>query len=157
MLYYSEYHPDRAEHDINHNASARSPLHPDVDGMDSANSSSFRDMAPNQQPHIDLNELMEPAIDGPPSPERIRQLSKQMKHASHLNRGHRTASSGSSSLLNSERPGWEQALDNMSITRRSSQRSTTSGSPSRDRPDLLDLARRWKIFLPNTCTLSGRS
>lgn len=26
-----------------------------------------------------------------------------------------------------------------------------------DRPDLLDLARRWKIFLPNTWTLSGRS
>jgi hypothetical protein len=26
-----------------------------------------------------------------------------------------------------------------------------------ERPDLLDFARRWKMFLPNTCTLSGRS
>lgn len=92
-----------------------------------------------QQSSPNLCDMLEPAVEGPPSPERIRQLNKQMKRASHLNRGHghRTASSGSSSLqsFTSDRAGLEQSLDNVSLTRRSSNRSTASNSPSRDRPD----------------------
>ena len=92
-----------------------------------------------RQPPINYIDLLEPAVEGPPSPERIRQLNKQMKRASHLNRGygHRAASSGSSSLqsLTGERPGWEQAMDNTSLTRQSSTRSTASSSPSKERPD----------------------
>ncbi|KAJ4260694.1 hypothetical protein NW762_007438 [Fusarium torreyae] len=117
MPYYSEYQSDRSR-DTNQNAQSKSNL----------------SNAGNEQSPIDLEEYMGPAVDGPPSPERIRQLSRQMKHASHLNRGHRTVSSGSSSLLTSDR-GWEQNFENMSITRNSSQRSTTSGSSSRDRPE----------------------
>ncbi|KAF4984553.1 hypothetical protein FZEAL_287 [Fusarium zealandicum] len=147
MLYYSEYHPDRAERGISLNGSAN---------MNATNNIS-QDVAPNQQSPLDLNELMEPAIQGPPSPERIRQLSKQMKHASHLNRSHRNASSGSSSsLLTSER-GWEQALDSMSITRRSSQRSTTSGSTSRDRPDSVQMLGKNIFHRRAKSSKSGRS
>ncbi|KAF4998855.1 hypothetical protein FGRMN_2854 [Fusarium graminum] len=128
MPYYSEYQSDRSRHDTKQHAQASLSLN--VNDV-----SVYHDVSPAipQEP-LDLDEYLVPAVEGPPSPERIRQLSKQMKHASHLNRGHRTASSGSSSVLNSER-GWEQTFDNMSITRHSSQRSTTSGNSSRDRPD----------------------
>lgn len=92
-----------------------------------------------------MAELLEPAIDGPPSPERLRQLSKQAKRASHLRRipGHRTASSGSSSLRSAtgERPAWELALENMSLARKSSARSTASSITSKDRDSVQFLGR----------------
>lgn len=132
MPYYSEYNSSRRKGSMsqNQNASASNPSAPVILRGDSISHS----------PPVDFADLLEPAIDGPPSPERIRQLSKQMKRASHLNRppqGHRAASSGSSSLRSStgERPAWEQALENMSLARRPSQRSTTSSNPSRERPD----------------------
>ncbi|KAF5017576.1 hypothetical protein F66182_10476 [Fusarium sp. NRRL 66182] len=131
MPHYSEYQTDRPERDTNQNRNQNAT----ASITNSNTNHGYYDVAPtNHQPPLDLDEYMVPAIDGPPSPERIRQLSKQVKHASHLTRSHRTASSGSSSLINSER-GWEQSFDNMSITRHSSQRSTTSRSSSRDRPD----------------------
>ncbi|KAI8666623.1 CRIB domain-containing protein [Fusarium keratoplasticum] len=150
MPYYSEYQSNRSERDVPQNASARSSTHADADSNMDGSNHSFRDVAPNQQPPVDLNELMGPAIEGPPSPERIRQLSKQMKHASHLHRGHRTVSSGSSSLLASE-------FDSMSITRRSSQRSTTSGSPSRDRPDSVQVLGKNIFHRRAKSSKSGRS
>ncbi|KAG5929372.1 hypothetical protein E4U42_006112 [Claviceps africana] len=81
-----------------------------------------------------------PAVDGPPSPQRLRQLSMQMKRASHLQRqrGHRTTSSDSSSLsslTSSDRLPLESTLDNSSFLRRASIRSNDCGTPSRDRPD----------------------
>ncbi|KAM5353792.1 hypothetical protein ACJ41O_000442 [Fusarium nematophilum] len=155
MPSYSEYNPNRLERASNQNAPVNFTSQADTDNMNGTNTT--LDVAPNQQPPVDLNELMEPAIDGPPSPERIRQLSKQMKHASHLNRSQRAASSGSSSLLSSERPGWEQAFDNMSITRRSSQRSTTSGSPSRDRPDSVQVLGKNIFHRRAKSSKSGRS
>ncbi|KEY67321.1 hypothetical protein S7711_04572 [Stachybotrys chartarum IBT 7711] len=86
-----------------------------------------------------MNSFLEPALDMPPSPERLRQLSKQMKRASHANQAHlhRTPSPRSSSLRSAtgDRPSWEQALENMSLTRRPSNRSTGSSVPSRDRPE----------------------
>ncbi|KAF4446054.1 hypothetical protein F53441_10278 [Fusarium austroafricanum] len=147
MPYYSEYQSDHSRRDTNHNVQANA-------GSDTHG---YRDVSPHtRQPPIDLDEYMGPAVDGPPSPERIRQLSKQMKHASHLNRGHRTASSGSSSFVNSER-GWEQGFENMSITRHSSQRSTTSGTSSRDRPDSVQVLGKNIFHRRAKSSKSGKS
>lgn len=87
-----------------------------------------------------IADFLGPAVDSPPSPQKLRQLNKQMKRASHLQRhhGHKTASSESSSLSSmntSERLPWELALDNLSLVRRSSIRSNDSSAPSRDRPE----------------------
>jgi len=89
--------------------------------------------------------LLEPAVDGPPSPETIRALSNQMrqssgrdKHQSH----HTTTSSGSSSLLSlasTDRPSWENALDGLSLSRKSSGRSITNAMPSRERPESVQI------------------
>ncbi|KAL4725579.1 hypothetical protein ACLX1H_007728 [Fusarium chlamydosporum] len=127
MPYYSEY-SDRPRRDTQAKLSPQANVGADM--------TSYYDVSPpTSHSPLDLDEYLVPAVDGPPSPERIRQLSKQMKHASHLNRGQRTASTGSSTFVNGER-GWEQGFENVSITRHSSQRSTTtSGSSSRDRPD----------------------
>ncbi|KAK1751641.1 hypothetical protein QBC47DRAFT_72737 [Echria macrotheca] len=85
--------------------------------------------------------LLEPAIDGPPSPESLRALSNQMKqssgrekHQSH----HASTSSGSSSLrslASADRPSWDNALDGLTLSRKSSGRSVTGSMPSRDRPE----------------------
>ncbi|KAK3948789.1 hypothetical protein QBC32DRAFT_49660 [Pseudoneurospora amorphoporcata] len=88
------------------------------------------------------NELVEPSINGPPSPESIRQLSKQMKKASqgdkHLS--HHTTSSGSSSLrslTSTDSPSTDGAF---SLSRRSSGRSTNSHiMPNRDRPESVQI------------------
>ncbi|KAK8848863.1 pak-box p21-rho-binding protein [Apiospora arundinis] len=120
-------------------------------------------------------DLLDPALDGPPSPERLRQLSQEMRRGSHadirrgsqadirrgseagIRRGSQadirrgsiaekhqsqhTTSSGSSSLLStSDRPSWEHGLDQLTLSRKSSQRSTTSSMPSRgERPESLQI------------------
>ncbi|KAL6695159.1 hypothetical protein J3F84DRAFT_395375 [Trichoderma pleuroticola] len=83
-------------------------------------------------------EFFEPAMDRPPSPSRLRQLNSQMRRASQLRRqnGHRTAASASvASNLNLENPGWEQTLENLSLGRRASVKSTGSSAHSRERSD----------------------
>jgi len=90
-------------------------------------------------------DLLEPAIDGPPSPESIRALSKQMKRASFLEKhqSQQTTSSGSSSSLRSlasaDRPSWEHAMDEADLSRKSSGRSTASSMQRRERPDSVQL------------------
>src|SRR3954467_14979243 len=73
--------------------------------------------------------LLEPAIEGPPSPETIRALNNQMRQSSAREKhqsqqsGHTATSSGSSSLLSlasADRPSWENALDGLSLSRKSS-------------------------------------
>lgn len=103
----------------------------------------------SSHPHTpDIDCLLEPAIEGPPSPERLRQLSKQMKRASHLNRsrGHRSGSGSSPRLAVDVRPQWEQALENLTLTRRSSNRSTGSSTPSRDQPERDSVAVLGRMF-----------
>ncbi|KAH6893557.1 hypothetical protein B0T10DRAFT_527887 [Thelonectria olida] len=139
MPYFSEYRSGRSESNVTPNELSK-PTSPSAAGDpsdDMNNRNMTSDIPLPQQSPRNLTDLLEPAVDGPPSPERIRQLNNQMKRATHLNRtyGHRAASSSSSSLLVSERAGWEQTMDNMALSRRSSNRSTKSGSPSRDRPD----------------------
>jgi hypothetical protein len=101
-------------------------------------------------------DLMEPAMDRPPSPERIRALNRQLENrqlenSKHLDpkqsssgdkhRSHQTTSSGASSLRSatSDRPSWDQSAENLSISRKSSQRSTTSSMPSRERPESVQI------------------
>ncbi|RFU75483.1 pak domain-containing [Trichoderma arundinaceum] len=81
-------------------------------------------------------DFFEPAMDRPPSPSRIRQLNSQMRRASQLRRqnGHRTAASASVAS-NGENPGWEQTLENLSLNRRASVKSTGSSAHSRERSD----------------------
>ncbi|KAI1501310.1 hypothetical protein F5X99DRAFT_418673 [Biscogniauxia marginata] len=79
-----------------------------------------------------IADLLEPAVDGPPSPEQLRALNKQVKHRSQL-----TTSSGSSSLLSAtsdRRQSWDRSLENLGLSRNPSQRSN-----SRDRPDSVQL------------------
>ncbi|GAB1320557.1 CRIB domain-containing protein [Madurella fahalii] len=92
--------------------------------------------------HVDG--LLDPAVDGPPSPESIRALSKQMKRASARDKhhSHQTSSSGSSSLrslTSADRPSWENTLEGRTLSRKSSGRSTSSSMPSRERPDSVQI------------------
>ncbi|KAM7222478.1 hypothetical protein V8F06_002256 [Rhypophila decipiens] len=103
---------------------------------------------PQHQPHdpSGLGVFLEPAIDGPPSPESIR---AQMKRAATANakdkekhQSHQTTSSGSSSLrslTSTDRPSWENALDGLTLSRKSSGRSTSSSMPSRERPESVQI------------------
>ncbi|KPM37594.1 hypothetical protein AK830_g8944 [Neonectria ditissima] len=172
MPYYSEYHSARSERDANPNVPSKSALStvsgivPDdmhITGNNNNNNNNNNDSAGDidlpLQPPANLTELMEPAIDGPPSPERIRQLNDQMKRASHLNRGfgHRAASSSASSLQVSERAAWEQAMENMPLSRRSSNRSAASRSPSQDRPDSMQVLGKNIFHRRAKSSKSGRS
>ncbi|KAK2594547.1 hypothetical protein QQS21_007766 [Conoideocrella luteorostrata] len=87
-----------------------------------------------------IADFLGPALNSPPSPRKLRQLSKEMKRASHLqtHHGHKTASSESlsiSSINTPEHLPWEISLDNLSLVRKSSIRSIDSSTPSRDRPE----------------------
>ncbi|KAG6000725.1 hypothetical protein E4U21_005092 [Claviceps maximensis] len=87
-----------------------------------------------------ISDFLGPAVDGPPSPQKLRQLTRQMKRASHLQRqhGHKTTSSESSSassLTPLDHAPLDSILDNSSFTRRSSIRSSDYGTLSRDRPE----------------------
>jgi hypothetical protein len=92
-------------------------------------------LLPSSQ-HNSITDLLEPAIDGPPSPESIRALNKQMKRTSfrEKHQSQRTTSSGSSSLrsLVSDQPSWD---DGVGLSRKSSARSTASSQQPRDRPE----------------------
>ncbi|KAI0840646.1 hypothetical protein F5Y06DRAFT_285909 [Hypoxylon sp. FL0890] len=91
------------------------------------------------QLHDNIDDLLEPAIEAPPSPGRIRAFSNQMKRNSNADKHQSeiTTSSGSSSRHSgiSDRPSWNQSLESLSLSRNPSQRSASSGAPSRDRPD----------------------
>ncbi|KAK4227954.1 hypothetical protein QBC38DRAFT_175520 [Podospora fimiseda] len=88
----------------------------------------------------DIDGLLEPALEAPPSPESIRAMSKQMQRASarEKHHSHTTSSSGSASLrslTSADRPSWENPHDGRSLSRKSSGRSTSSSMPSKDRPE----------------------
>ncbi|ERS97192.1 pak-box/p21-Rho-binding protein [Sporothrix schenckii 1099-18] len=109
-----------------------------------------------------ISELLEPAMEGPPSPETLRAISNQMRlasttdkhqsqqsqqsyqsHQSHHSReSHQTTSSGSSSLrslTSVDRPSWDKSFDNSSsLSRKSSSRSTSSTAP-RDRHESVQI------------------
>lgn len=97
-------------------------------------------------PHnsLSIDQFLDPAVDGPPSPETLRELSQQMKRASvrDKHQSHQTSSSGSSSLrslTSADRPSWENPLDGKTLSRKSSGRSTSSSMPSRERPESVQI------------------
>ncbi|KAL2164522.1 hypothetical protein VTH06DRAFT_3738 [Thermothelomyces fergusii] len=98
--------------------------------------------APCDAPSI--GQLLDPAVEGPPSPESLRELGQQMKRASvnDKHQSHQTTSSGSSSLRSltlADRPSWEGALDGRTLSRKSSGRSSSSSMPSKERPESVQL------------------
>ncbi|KAJ0116548.1 hypothetical protein J7T55_007528 [Diaporthe amygdali] len=111
---------------------------PDPSHQDST-SPALKHYAPSGSGNEYFDDFLEPAIDGPPSPARIRALSNKVKQASVSERhvSQQTTSSGSSSLLSlgsvDRRPSWDQALESFSLSRKSSTRSTTSSM--RERPE----------------------
>jgi hypothetical protein len=137
MPYYSAYLPARRRANSAANKDASTPTSPSKQTQPLA--------APTQHhPSSIITDLLEPAVDGPPSPERIRALSKQVKRASAWDKhqSHNTTSSGSSASLRSQgsgRPSWEQGLENITLSRRSSNRSTSSSMPSRERPESVQI------------------
>ncbi|KAI9147948.1 hypothetical protein HJFPF1_11766 [Paramyrothecium foliicola] len=136
LPYYSEYQSSKRKPSV---------ATKDADNLSPTTSPTRPGHSAGQLSPRSINQAFEPAVDGPPSPERLRQLSKQMKRASHLNRPHgpRAVSSSSNSpslrSLTGDRPSWEVALENMSLSRRPSNRSTGSSAPSRDRPESMQV------------------
>ncbi|KAI2785291.1 hypothetical protein F4815DRAFT_452145 [Daldinia loculata] len=94
----------------------------------------------NQRSHS-IGDLLEPAMDGPPSPERIRVFSNHIKRNSNADkhRSELTMSSGSSSRLSaaSDRQSWNQSRESLGLSRNPSQRSSSAGTPSHERPESL--------------------
>jgi hypothetical protein len=90
-----------------------------------------------------IGDLLDPALDGPPSPERLRAFAQQMRQTStaEKHQSQQTTSSGSSSLIStaSDRPSWEHGVESLTLSRKSSQRSTTSSMPSRERPESVQI------------------
>ncbi|KAL5629343.1 hypothetical protein BROUX41_001950 [Berkeleyomyces rouxiae] len=105
---------------------------------------------------VGLSELLEPAVDGPPSPQRLRALSNQMRAASMASRSSSTSradrttlsrhapTSSTSSLRSivssSNWPSWEPLTVDTnvsSLSRKSSSRSTISSlrHSTKERPD----------------------
>lgn len=103
------------------------------------NATAHKHYTPSASDNEHFADFLEPAIDGPPSPARIRALSNKVKQASFSERhvSQQTTSSGSSSLLSlgsiDRRPSWDQTLESFSLSRKSSTRSTTSSM--RERPE----------------------
>ncbi|KAH8910057.1 hypothetical protein BR93DRAFT_966111 [Coniochaeta sp. PMI_546] len=94
--------------------------------------------------HDMSSDFLGPAVDGPPSPESIRALNRQMRRTSVLEKhqSHQTSSSGSSSLrslASGSRPSWEHGFEGVTLSRRSSGRSTASSMPTRERPDSVQI------------------
>ncbi|KAI0901793.1 hypothetical protein F4806DRAFT_14814 [Annulohypoxylon nitens] len=85
-----------------------------------------------------LGDLLEPAIDGPPSPEHLRALNNEMRRHSNVDK-HQSGgtSSGASSRLSgtSDRRSWNRSMESLSLSRNPSQRSASSGVPTRERTD----------------------
>ncbi|KAF4629148.1 hypothetical protein G7Y89_g9004 [Cudoniella acicularis] len=75
-------------------------------------------------------ESLEPAIDGPPSPERIRAYMEQMKRSSIFGNNSRTNTFSSASSSFRSRDSTYASTDSLSLSRKSSGRSNTSSMPS---------------------------
>lgn len=88
----------------------------------------------------DVLDLLEPALDGPPSPEGIRAFRRRMKRVSIAENlpNEPATSSGASSLRSESRePSWERGPENISLSRNPSQRSSIMAT--KERPDSVQL------------------
>ncbi|KAI1824393.1 hypothetical protein F4861DRAFT_258921 [Xylaria intraflava] len=86
-----------------------------------------------------ITDLLEPAMDGPPSPEGIRAFSRRIKRGSIVEQqnNEQTTSSGSSSIRSETPETGEHSLENPSMSRNPSQR--VPAVPFRERPDSVQL------------------
>jgi hypothetical protein len=86
-------------------------------------------------------DFLEPAIDGPPSPERIRAYTEQMKRSSIFGNNSRTNTISSATSSSRSRESTVPSTDNLSLSRKSSNRSNTSSMPSvrSERPESIAL------------------
>ena len=149
LPYYSAYRPTRRKGSTNEAGKEGSSLsHASKTQPSGAVASKTADApATSPPPSTPSNiaiELLGPAVEGPPSPRRLRALSNKVKQAStaEKHRSHHPSLSASSALYhspNAERPAWDQVLDNITLSRRSSGRSTSSSMPSRERPDSVQI------------------
>jgi hypothetical protein len=107
--------------------------------------SSKKDSPPPPSPPVPGNDFvsnsLEPAIDGPPSPERIRAYTEQMKRSSLFGNNSRTNTLSSATSSFRSRESNSGSTDNASLSRRSSGRSNASSMPSvrSDRPESVQL------------------
>jgi hypothetical protein len=95
---------------------------------------------PKEQPPPSKDSL-EPAIDGPPSPERIRAYTEQMKRSSIFGNNSRTNTLSSATSSFRSRESTSTSTDNLSLSRKSSSRSNASSMPSSksDRPESVQI------------------
>ncbi|KAI3337426.1 hypothetical protein HD806DRAFT_39149 [Xylariaceae sp. AK1471] len=95
--------------------------------------------SPDRHYSYGLTDLLEPALDGPPSPEGIRAFSRRMKRGSILEQQNELATSSGSSSLRSEtlETQWERHLDGFGLSRNPSQRS--SGMSFKERHESVQL------------------
>ncbi|KAI8966761.1 hypothetical protein F5Y11DRAFT_2650 [Daldinia sp. FL1419] len=104
-------------------------------------SSALAPNAPISQRSHSIGNILESTMDAPPSPERIHVFSNHVKRNSSgdKHRSELTMSSGSSSRLsaNSDRQSWNQSRESLGLSRNPSQRSSSAGTPSHERPDSL--------------------
>ncbi|KAI1310938.1 hypothetical protein F5Y03DRAFT_382427 [Xylaria venustula] len=87
-----------------------------------------------------ITDLLQPALEGPPSPEGIRALSRRIRRGSMTEQQlNETATSSGSSSLRSETPeiSWERGLENPSLSRGPSQRSSVMAI--KERPESVQL------------------
>ena len=85
--------------------------------------------APSSKLFQGFNDMLDPALDGPPSPGRLRAVANQVRKNSVAEKhdSQQTYSSGSSSILSAaDRPSWEHGIESLTVSRRSSQRSRVS-------------------------------
>ena len=96
--------------------------------------------SPPSKEQIHSTDSLEPAIDGPPSPERIRAYTEQMKRSSIFGNNSRTNTLSSSTSSFRSRESTATSADNLSLSRHSSGRSRGSSMPSsRDRPESIQI------------------
>ncbi|KAI0486920.1 hypothetical protein F4859DRAFT_510701 [Xylaria cf. heliscus] len=104
-----------------------------------------------------MADILEPSLNGPPSPEGIRAFGRRMKRGSIAEQPlNELAPSSGSSSLRSETPetSWEPSLENPSLSRNPSQRS--SAMPFKDRPDSVQLFGK-AVFSRKTKQRRGQS
>ncbi|KAK4188692.1 hypothetical protein QBC35DRAFT_187762 [Podospora australis] len=141
------------------------PFSSDVTPWDDAVINSSSNNNNNNNNNDNFDGLLEPSIDGPPSPESIRRQTQRAsvrdKHHSHA-----TSSSGSvslRSLTSADRPSWENVLEAGRLSRKSSGRSTSSSMPPKDRPESVQFFgkslfnRRGRLRRENSAQSSANS
>ncbi|CZT12530.1 uncharacterized protein RAG0_16322 [Rhynchosporium agropyri] len=82
---------------------------------------------------------LEPAIDGPPSPERIRAYTEQMKRSSMFGNNSRSNTLSSGTCSSRSRESIIASTDHVSLSRRSSSRSNNSSMLRHDKPESVQI------------------